>query len=1125
MRFSRLLSLNSGALAGISFCLLLPLSSGFAQVESFYQSWRWSSYTEESGLPSNQILSITETPQRTIWAGTQKGLAWFDKYEWHPVDTAHGIPARPVYFIEEFGQDAVLVCVDSSLYVGDRSGFKLLITPRMIGNGVIQSAVKTSGDGLLVLINRQLYEYTQKALVSVPSPAKPIPPGMGRNLWRTSSGALWLNTERGLYRGDGKSWRRVLPASPLPCFISTITEDKLGNGLAAVDQPNEVTGVWEWTRFGKPRLSNTERSRFPQTMDISPDGTVIVVYQSGDMRIRSRNIWSSEIAPPLAFASTRVVKYLRDGKLWVGTNDGLFLHQTPSNRWDYWRYPFGDLRNYAHSLCKVADGSVWIGTLDGIEIHKPNGRIEHLGEILGTPLGTVTSVTEDRSHHIWVGSGASFEGVFRWDGRSWQHFGYENGLRAERIHKIRLDRRGRPWFLGLAKDFFDILHQPGAFVYDQGKFSYIPVGDSVRPGLVNGRVYCFAEGKDGAYWFGTLKGISRLKGNQWTHWTGYDALRNTNDRIYAMAIDSSGMVYFSNEMSGLGCIDSFDRVHFITTDSGLVNNSIWDLCADENGGLWISTKGGLSYLREGAFFNFTLRNGLNSLSLWDILPLKDRIYIGTRGSGINILRQTEQILPPRLRFAEPSLRGATALVRWQTFPYFGQMQPEDITYRHRVDGGKWSDWRKETAVTLTNLAPGEHAMEVQTKGIFSILHDPQQVLITIEPPIYRRPEVILPIGLLTITLAFLGGAYWRRESKHRRQLEQSDERFHLLASATTDVIIDWNFAADSVWANHPKQAFATAPSPRPDEAFKSWLQRVHPDDRARVRRSFLTAIVQKSSTWNQEYRYMKDDGSFVHILNRFQILYSETGKPTRLIGNGIDISERKEAEELSRDLSRRVLEAQEGERRRVSRELHDSVNQILASVKFRIESLEEQFTGRSLRFKREAKKTKELLNKVMAEVRRISRNLRPAELDDLGLASAVRSLAEEFAERTEIDVTIRKPWPDISLSPEITETLYRIIQEALTNVEKHSNASLVTIGCAASSDQIICSISDNGRGFQPDERSKSRTKVGGLGIVDMRERLSFLKGTLEIGPRGKRGTTLTVRIPLAPHHSWQKNLS
>jgi two-component system NarL family sensor kinase len=238
-----------------------------------------------------------------------------------------------------------------------------------------------------------------------------------------------------------------------------------------------------------------------------------------------------------------------------------------------------------------------------------------------------------------------------------------------------------------------------------------------------------------------------------------------------------------------------------------------------------------------------------------------------------------------------------------------------------------------------------------------------------------------------------------------------------------------------------------------------------------------------------------------------------------MIGSGMDISERKDAEELSRHLSRRILEAQEGERRRVSRELHDSVNQILASVKFRIESLEEQLTGRNLRFRREARKTKQLLNKAMTEVRRISRNLRPAELDDLGLASAVRSLAEEFTERTEIDVTLLEPWPKRSLSPEITESLYRIIQEALMNVEKHSDATRVTISFSVTDEDLVCSISDNGRGMPLDDRGKSRARSGGLGIVDIRERLSFLKGTLAIGPRGKRGTTLTVHIPLGQQYS------
>ena len=198
----------------------------------------------------------------------------------------------------------------------------------------------------------------------------------------------------------------------------------------------------------------------------------------------------------------------------------------------------------------------------------------------------------------------------------------------------------------------------------------------------------------------------------------------------------------------------------------------------------------------------------------------------------------------------------------------------------------------------------------------------------------------------------------------------------------------------------------------------------------------------------------------------------------------------------------------------MSRELHDSVNQILASVKFRIESLQEQLPGRYKVVRNETQKAKLLLNKVMTEVRRISRNLRPAELDDLGLPSAVRSLAEEFSERTKIETIMKDGWPNGTLSLEVSLTLYRIIQESLTNVEKHAKASRVRLVCTETEDEVICRIEDNGQGIHADDHGRGKFRGDGLGIHDMQERLSFLGGTLEVASNLNSGTTVIVRIPL-----------
>ncbi|MBF8296161.1 MAG: hypothetical protein HW389_2706, partial [Bacteroidetes bacterium] len=207
----------------------------------------------------------------------------------------------------------------------------------------------------------------------------------------------------------------------------------------------------------------------------------------------------------------------------MGTEGGVYLLQTNSRRWAYWRHAFGDPRNGVHEITRTADGSVWLGTFNGLEIHRPNGRIQYIENILGTTLGTITGIIEDRDHNVWISSGSAFSGAFRWNGRMWHHFGYAAGLTADRVHKIRRDRSGDLWFLGLSA-IYDAPYQPGAFQYKNGKFIQWRAKDSGREGLISGRVYAFAEGLDHSLWFGTYGGLSRWKEGEWRHWTSESGL-------------------------------------------------------------------------------------------------------------------------------------------------------------------------------------------------------------------------------------------------------------------------------------------------------------------------------------------------------------------------------------------------------------------------------------------------------------------------------------------------------------------------------------------------------------------------------------------------------------------------
>ena len=227
-----------------------------------------------------------------------------------------------------------------------------------------------------------------------------------------------------------------------------------------------------------------------------------------------------------------------------------------------------------------------------------------------------------------------------------------------------------------------------------------------------------------------------------------------------------------------------------------------------------------------------------------------------------------------------------------------------------------------------------------------------------------------------------------------------------------------------------------------------------------------------------------------------------------------DITKRRRAERAMRGLSAQILQAQEAERRRVARELHDGVNQILSSVKFGCHSVEKLLGVDDGAIDQAVRTVNAHLDTAIAEVRRISQSLRPSVLDDLGLVSAIRSACEAFRTRTGIDV--EENLTDLSerLAGNVELALYRMLQEALGNIEKHSEATAVSVDLRADHDYVTMRIRDNGRGFQRQAVKAARSSAaGGLGLLHIRERAIFLSGTARILSRIGRGTEVFVQIP------------
>jgi two-component system NarL family sensor kinase len=195
-------------------------------------------------------------------------------------------------------------------------------------------------------------------------------------------------------------------------------------------------------------------------------------------------------------------------------------------------------------------------------------------------------------------------------------------------------------------------------------------------------------------------------------------------------------------------------------------------------------------------------------------------------------------------------------------------------------------------------------------------------------------------------------------------------------------------------------------------------------------------------------------------------------------------------------------------------DLHDSVIQILSSVKFRLQTVEERLIDEDQGAWRDTLKAKAHLEKAIHEVRRISRNLRPSELDDLGLAPAVRSLCSEFSERTGVKVELAILNLPQSIPDDIELNLYRIIQESLGNIEKHSSATRVSIRLAREGPILRATIGDNGRGFDPAAPRGKKSKPRGMGLVDMQERAGLLGGSCQLRSTPGSGTEILVEMPL-----------
>jgi len=293
-----------------------------------------------------------------------------------------------------------------------------------------------------------------------------------------------------------------------------------------------------------------------------------------------------------------------------------------------------------------------------------------------------------------------------------------------------------------------------------------------------------------------------------------------------------------------------------------------------------------------------------------------------------------------------------------------------------------------------------------------------------------------------------------------------------------------------------------------------WQSMLHPDDRDRVLRAWHESVT-KGTPYEQEERHRRVDGTYRWFLARGLPLRDAEGRIVRWYGTNTDIEDRRRAEEELRRLSGQLLRLQDEERRRIARDLHDSTGQNLVALATSLARLQASIPTANRKSRKLLSESQSLADQCIREVRTLSYLLHPPMLEEAGLEDAIRLFVEGFTKRSGIRVEMEVSPQFGRLDREAELTLFRVVQESLTNVRRHSGSLRAEIRINRGAKKVTLEVSDRGGGMPdiPLRRDGDSPFRIGVGIASMQERVKLIGGRLDIESGGS-GTTMRVTIPV-----------
>jgi PAS domain S-box-containing protein len=382
---------------------------------------------------------------------------------------------------------------------------------------------------------------------------------------------------------------------------------------------------------------------------------------------------------------------------------------------------------------------------------------------------------------------------------------------------------------------------------------------------------------------------------------------------------------------------------------------------------------------------------------------------------------------------------------------------------------------------------------------------------------YRQPSVwdlyqkyiVAAVVVMFLQALLIGGLLWQRLRKRKVEgaLRENEERLRVMSDAAPSLI--WTSDTDGTvtYQNEERLDFSTLSAGM--ALGEKWKRYIHPDDLESVLEANARAY-ENQSGFSKEYRLRRRDGVYRWMYDLAVPRISPDGAFLGFIGSAIDVTEQKLAQDALEELSGKLIEAQEKERSRIARELHDDICQRLAVLGLELDRANSpsdvSSSGRNVRIMEIRQQCAEIANDVQA----LSHELHSSKLDYLGLVAATKSFCAEFSKLKNVNVTFTDENVPHPLPKDVSLCLFRVTQESLHNALKHSGAKNFTVSLRGTPERVRLEVKDGGVGFD----AGAATRRTGLGLVSMQERVHLVKGVFHIESKLSQGTSVVASVQL-----------